>query len=62
MRPDGFFGGETVSAVMAEQKKAGLQQTALVDLATWKAIFPANAGLKGADANGNGVLEPGELG
>lgn len=62
VRPDGFFGGETVNAVMAEQKKAGLQQTAMVDLATWKAIFPGNAGLKGTDVNGNGVLEPGELG
>lgn len=61
VRPDGYFGGETVAAVMAEQKKAGLQQTGLVDLPTWKALFPGNAGLKGTDSNGNGVLEPGEI-
>ena len=61
VRADGYFGGETVSAVMGEQKKAGLQQTGLVDLPTWKALFPGNAGLSGKDANGNGVLEPGEI-
>lgn len=62
VRADGYFGGETVAAVMAEQKKAGLQQTGLVDLPTWQALFPANTGLDGTDANGNGVLEPDETG
>jgi len=61
VRADGYFGGETITAVMAEQEKAGLQQTGLVDLTTWKALFPSNDGLKGTDLNGNGVLEPGEI-
>lgn len=59
--PDGYFGSDTVRAVMEVQKGASLLATGLVDLGTWRVIFPANAGLKGSDTNGDGVISAEEL-
>ncbi len=58
---DGYFGVGTVRAVMDVQTKNSLLKTGLVDIATWKVIFPGNAGLKGNDTNGDGVISAEEL-
>ena len=58
---DGYLGPGGVAAVMAFQKKNGIMATGLVDLATWRALFPGNAGLKGTDTDGDGVITPDEL-
>ncbi|MFM8601129.1 MAG: peptidoglycan-binding domain-containing protein [Actinomycetota bacterium] len=58
---DGYFGTGTVRAVMDVQTKNSLLKTGLVDIGTWKAIFPGNAGLKGTDSNGDGVISAEEL-
>ena len=58
---DGYLGPGGVTAVMAFQKKNGIMATGLVDLATWRALFPGNAGLKGTDTDGDGVITPDEL-
>jgi hypothetical protein len=46
---------------MDVQTKNSLLKTGLVDIATWKVIFPGNAGLKGNDTNGDGVISAEEL-
>jgi hypothetical protein len=58
---DGYLGPGGVTAVMAFQEKNSLLATGLVDLATWRALFPGNAGLKGTDTDGDGVITPDEL-
>ena len=58
---DGYFGIGTVRAVMDVQTQNSLLKTGLVDIGTWKAIFPGNAGLKGTDSNGDGVISAEEL-
>ena len=58
---DGFFGPGTARAVHDWQKKNGITATGVIDLASWKALFPGNAGLSGKDANNDGVITPDEL-
>lgn len=57
---DGYFGPGGVAALMEFQKKSAVLVTGLVDMDTWKALFPANKGLKGTDVNGDGVIGPDE--
>lgn len=38
--PDGYYGANTVSAVSAFQRRAGLPVTGVADQATWDAIVP----------------------
>lgn len=58
---DGYFGPGTARAVYDWQKKNGITPTGMIDLASWKALFPGNAGLRGKDANGDGTITPDEL-
>lgn len=58
---DGYLGPGGVAAVMAFQKTNSLMATGLVDLATWRALFPSNEGLRGTDTDGDGVITPDEL-
>lgn len=61
MEIDNYLGPGVVSAIMDFQKKNSIFATGLVDLATWKALFPSNEGLKGTDSDGDGVITPDEL-
>ena len=59
---DGYFGPGTARAVYDWQKKNGVTPTGMIDLATWKALFPSNTGLDARkDANGDGTVTPDEL-
>ena len=58
---DGYLGPGAVAAIMDFQKKNSIFATGLVDLATWRALFPSNEGLKGTDSDGDGVVTPDEL-
>lgn len=58
---DGYFGPGTARAVYEWQKKNGITPTGMIDLASWKALFPGNQGLPRKDANGDGTVTPDEL-
>lgn len=58
---DGYLGPGGVAAIMDFQRKNSIFATGLVDLATWRALFPSNEGLRGTDTNGDGVVTPDEL-
>ena len=58
---DGFFGPGTAKAVFDYQSKNGITATSMIDLDTWKSLFPGNAGLKGRDSNNDGVITPDEF-
>lgn len=58
---DGFMGPATVKSVVEFQKSKKLKVTAMVDLPTWQALFPGNAGLPGKDLNGDGTVTPDEF-
>ena len=58
---DGFFGPGTAKAVYNYQSKKGITPTSMIDLETWKSLFPGNAGVKGKDSNKDGVITPDEF-
>lgn len=58
---DGFFGPGTAKAVFDYQSKNGITPTSMIDIDTWKSLFPGNAGLKGKDANNDGIITPDEF-
>lgn len=58
---DGYFGPRTAKAVYDYQTKNGITATAMIDVDTWKSLFPGNAGLRGKDANNDGVITPDEF-
>lgn len=58
---DGFFGPGTAKAVFDYQTKNGITPTSMIDIDTWKSLFPGNAGLKGKDANNDGIITPDEF-
>lgn len=58
---DGYFGPSMAKAVYDFQGKQKLQQTGLIDEATWLAIEPNQSTLPGTDRNGDGVVDPSEL-
>lgn len=58
---DGYFGPSMAKAVYDFQGKQKLQQTGLIDKATWLAIEPNQAALPGKDRNNDGVVDPSEL-
>lgn len=61
MEIDNYFGPGGVTAIMDFQRKNSIFATGLVDLATWRALFPSNEGLRGTDTDGDGVVTPDEL-
>ena len=58
---DGYFGPSMAKAVYDFQGKVKLQQTGMIDKATWLAIEPNQTSLPGTDHNKDGVVDPGEL-
>jgi peptidoglycan hydrolase-like protein with peptidoglycan-binding domain len=57
---DGLFGPATRQSVRVFQERHGLNPDGLVGPMTWAAMFPNGA--PGVDADGNGVVDPWELG
>ena len=58
---DGYFGPSMAKAVYDFQGTAKLQQTGMIDQATWLALEPNQSSLPGTDANADGVVGPNEL-
>lgn len=58
---DGYFGPSMAKAVFDFQGRNKLQQTGMIDQATWVALEPNQSSLPGKDANGDGVVSPSEL-
>ncbi|MFN5602380.1 MAG: peptidoglycan-binding domain-containing protein, partial [Acidimicrobiaceae bacterium] len=58
---DGYFGPSMAKAVYDFQGTAQLQQTGMIDQATWLALEPNQSSLPGTDANSDGVVGPNEL-
>ena len=55
--PDGIYGEDTVRAVRAFQRQAGLPVTGTVDLATWDAVYSQYSAIEG-EVFENDVLFP----
>jgi len=58
---DGYFGPSMAKAVYDFQGSAKLQQTGMIDQATWVALEPNQSSLPGTDVNTDGVVGPNEL-
>ena len=58
---DGYFGPSMAKAVYDFQGTQKLQQTGLIDKATWLALEPNQSNLPGRDKNNDGVIDPSEL-
>jgi hypothetical protein len=58
---DGYFGPSMAKAVYDFQGTEKLQQTGMIDQATWLALEPNQSSLPGTDANADGVVGPNEL-
>jgi hypothetical protein len=56
---DGYFGPATRQSVIVFQQISGLNDDGLVGPMTWAAMFPDGA--PGADADGDGIVEPWEV-
>lgn len=57
---DGYFGPATRQSVIVFQQVHGLNADGLVGRSTWAAMFPTGA--PGTDADGDGTVEPWEIG